>query len=373
MTDIQSRLNVSGIELSLATSFQLLSPDLQKRWLELSVFPDTFDHPAAAAVWEVAPGAARDALSDLLKYSLAQWNSATDRYRLHDLVRDFTGSRLDETERAAGQAHHAAHYKGVLASADDLYLGAHVLEGLALFDLEWANIRAGQAWAAARAAQDDSAARLCIEYPDAGAWVLGLRQHPRQRIEWLAAALSSARRLKDRPAEGLTLGNLGNAYHRLGDYRRDIEFHEQALAVAREIKDRRFEGTALNSLGVAYDSLGEYHRAIGFHEQRLAIAREIGDRRGESYALCNLGNAYDALGDHRRAIEFYEPSLAIAREIGDRRGEGTALLNRALALAATGNRAQAVSDAEGALRILDQIDDPDAARVRAILAEWRKP
>src|SRR5229473_6964719 len=334
MRDAQQRLKLTGVELSLTTSSELLDPALRFRWYQLAVFPDSFDRPAAAALWEVQPDAAQDTLSDLSsKYSLIEWNPNTGRYRLHDLVRDFTASHLDDPARPAAQNRHAAYYKNVLAEADRLFLqgGAAIGQGLALFDTEWANIRTGQAWAAANAALADSAARLCAEYPNAGAYVLSLRLHPRERIGWLETAVRAARELGDRRAESYALGNLGNAYDSLGEYRRAIEFHEQHLAIARELGDRQGEANALGNLGVAYDSLGEYRRAIGFHEQTRAIAHEIGDRQGEAYAL----------------------------------------FNGASALVKLGRPAEAIPRAESALKIFEQIESPDAATTRAALAEWR--
>ena len=65
-------------------------------------------------------------------------------------------------------------------------------------------------------------------------------------------------------------------------------------------------------------------------------------------------------------------TLAIAREIGDRRGEGNALWNMSLALDQLGERAQAIQHAEQALIIREQIEDPNAAKVRAKLATWRE-
>jgi tetratricopeptide (TPR) repeat protein len=216
----------------------------------------------------------------LHRYSLVEWNSTTGRYRLHDLARDFTTLRLDEPMRVAADGRHAAYYKEVLAAAEEKYLsgGAAVIEGLALFDLEWGNIKVGQAWAAAYRERDQAAAQLCKTYPDAGVYVLALRQRPREQISWLDAALDSAKRLGDRVHEGSALGNLGIAYRSLGEYRRAIEFHEQHLAIARAIGHRRGESNALGNLGNAYHLLGEYRGAIEFHEQNLTIAREIGDR-----------------------------------------------------------------------------------------------
>jgi tetratricopeptide (TPR) repeat protein len=114
------------------------------------------------------------------------------------------------------------------------------------------------------------------------------------------------------------------------------------------------------------------HKAIKLFEQHLATAREIADRRGEASTLGNLGNAYAILGNARKAIELYEQALAIRRETGDRRGEGNDLWNSADEFWKLGDRAQAIARAEAALRIREAIDDPNAAKVRAALAEWRK-
>jgi tetratricopeptide (TPR) repeat protein len=194
----------------------------------------------------------------------------------------------------------------------------------------------------------------------------------RKAIEFYEQHLAISREIGDRRGEANALGNLGNAYFRLGDTRKAIEFYEQQLVIAREIGDRHGEGNALGNLGNAHRHLGDTRKAIEFYEQRLVIAREIGDRRGEGNALGNLGNAYAALGDARKALEFYEQALVIDREIGDRRGEGNDLWNSALALETLGDRAQAIARAEAALRIFEAIEDPNAAMVRARLAEWRK-
>ncbi|MFZ0888558.1 MAG: tetratricopeptide repeat protein [Candidatus Binataceae bacterium] len=265
------------MDLSLTVSADLLSADLKDRWLQLAVFPDSFDRPGAAAVWGLPPDAAQDTLGDLLRCSLLEWNPASLRYRMHDLVRDFVGSRLSGPPRAGAESRHAAYYKNVLAAADQLYQrgGEAVLQGLALFDLEWGNVRAGQAWSAAHVSGDDAAARLCVDYPDAGVYVLSLRLHPRELIDWLVAALGAARRLGDRGAEDNALGNLGNAYHSLGDYRRAIEFHERSLAISREIGDREGEAAALYNSALALDPLSDRAQAIARAEAALKIYEQI--------------------------------------------------------------------------------------------------
>ena len=360
--DAKQRLSL--VEASLALSYDLLSPELQRFWRMLAVFPDSFDHSAAAAVWwedlEKADDA-KDRLSDLLARSLMEWDETTGRYRLHDLARLFADAQLskDEPEKYQAQFRHAEHYKNVLAAAKELYKkgGDQIMQGLKLFDAEWINIQAGQAWAAANAVRDKAAAKFCNAYPDAGAHILGLRLHPRDWINWLEAALTAARQLQHKQAEGVHLGNLGTVYAALGEPRRAIEYLEQNLAIAREIGDRRGEGNALGNLGLVYADLGEPRRAIEYYEQRLVIAREIGDRRGEGQSLGNRGAAYAALGEPRRAIEYYEQDLVIAREIGDRRGEGAALGNLGAAYFDLGEPRRAIEYFEQHLAIAREIGD----------------
>ncbi len=277
LTDARQRLNL--IEASLGLSYDLLSAELQQRWRTLAVFPVTFDAAAAAVVWATDRDAAQDALGELVKYSLLNWNDAIARYSLHDLARLFADSRMSDDERNTGQARHAAHYADVLGAADDLYLqgGAAIMRGLALFDAEWTNIQAGQAWAARHAGDDDINARLCVRYPDAGAYVLSLRQHPREQVNWLQQALVAARKANDRRGEGNALGNLGLAYAALGEPRRAIEFYEQALVIRREIGDRRGEGTDLWNMSVTLDVLGERVQAIAHAEAALKIREQIED------------------------------------------------------------------------------------------------
>ena len=157
-------------------SFGMLDARLQAFWCWVGVFPWDFDREAAAAVGEIAPAAARKALGELLKHCMIDYDEETKRYRLHDLSRVYAVSRLGEAERYGAELRHARYFKGLLDSADALYMkgGASMAGGLALFDREWANIEAGQAWAASRAASDEAAAGLCSDYPDAGTFYLAL-------------------------------------------------------------------------------------------------------------------------------------------------------------------------------------------------------
>ncbi len=241
-------------------------------------------------------------------------------YALHQVLHAFALAELREAgEEAQARLAHARHYLEVAGAADELYRrgGEDLRRGLALFDREWPHIRAGHDWAVEHAETDEEATRLCSAYPDAAVDCLDLRLSPGEKIPWLEAAVEAARRLGDREAEGVHLGNLGLAYAALGEVRKAIGFYEQALAIDREIGDRRGEGADLGNLGNAYAALGEVRKAIGYYEQALEIAREIGDRRGEGNSLGNLGLAYKRLGDVARAQELWQEALRIFEEIED--------------------------------------------------------
>lgn len=313
----EGKEKLAPVEASLQTSYDLLTEERRRLWRLLSVFPDTFDAEAVAAVWSLEGDDASADLGELVRCSLVDWEETEGRYRLHDLARAFAGEKITAAERAEVQRLHANHFLKVLRSADSLYEkgGQDFRLGLALFDLEWSNIRAGQAWAATQFRDHKEAADLCSGYPDAGAYCLDLRLHG-EKIQWMNDAIVASRYSGDREAEGNHLGNLGLAYADLGERQRAIEFYEQRLTIAREIGDRRGEGSALGNLGIAYAVLGEPRRAIEFCEQQLTIAREIGDRRGEGHASWNLGLILEKEGYLTRAADLMQVFVDYRREIG---------------------------------------------------------
>jgi tetratricopeptide (TPR) repeat protein len=73
--------------------------------------------------------------------------------------------------------------------------------------------------------------------------------------------------------------------------------YENALALARELRDRRAEGLWLGNLGDVLRELGDYPSAAAMTTEALAAAREVGDRKREGVWLGNLGDIQLALGD----------------------------------------------------------------------------
>ncbi|CAH3151089.1 unnamed protein product, partial [Pocillopora meandrina] len=161
----------------------------------------------------------------------------------------------------------------------------------------------------------------------------------------------------DKHGEGGAYGNLGNAYHSLGDFKKAIEYHNLHLKIAKEVGDKHGEGRAYGNLGIAYDSLGDFKKAKEYHNLDLKIAKEVGDKHGEGNAYGNLGNAYHSLSDSKKAIEYHNLNLKIAKEVGDKHGEGRAYGNLGNAYHFLGDFKKAIEYHNLHLEIAKEIGD----------------
>ncbi|MBK9315545.1 MAG: tetratricopeptide repeat protein [Acidobacteria bacterium] len=347
------------IDAVLETSYDLLGDGLQKLWRSLGVFTDTFDIAAAASLWHVNPVHAQGMMDRLLAFNLVDRNRLSGRFRLHDLMSRFADDRMTDAERSIALHRHAAHYQSVLHEADAFYEqgGEFLKRGLDLLDLEWHNIQVGQVWAAMRSENDRAACELCNSYPDAGKYVLDLRQHPRERIRWSEAALAASRILKRRKAIGRHLVALGDSYSSLSEVDQAIECYEQALQLSHSIHDRTDEADALSGLGKVHFICGEFDKAREYHNAVLEIARRMGDKRREAIGLGNLAETILAVGEANNARAIFEHQMKLARRIGDRRTESVALGGLGLSILTLGDPHKALDLLNQQLTITREIGD----------------
>jgi len=174
-------------------------------------------------------------------------------------------------------------------------------------------------------------------------------------IELYEQALQINREIGDRRGEGITLGNIGQAFFALGEGRKAIDFYNEHLKFAREVGDRRGEGNALGNIGQALAASGDLHRAIDFYNEHLKLAREVGDRRGEGNALAGLGDVNYFLGEYRKSVELYQQSLSIVREIDNRRTELKILNNLGRVSVLLNELPKAIEYGKRSLDVLDSL------------------
>lgn len=372
LRDWPQRSDFDVVRASLELSLAGLAPAAIERWSMLGVFAGSFDRRGLMAVWsEPDEDAALDRIGALVGRGLVEVESAggVSRHRLHDRVRDFARERLGE-QAAETFRRHAQHYGQRLAEMEDDHLKGHdaALGAFASFDVERSNIESGWRWSVGRLEEDEGAMRLACDYPDAGACILGLRQSPAEQVTWLEPALSAARGLGDRDAEGVHLGSLGSAQRALGDLTRATDCFEEGLVISRELGDRPNEAVYLGNLAEVHGDRGDLDRAIACFEKAVAIDRELGDRRREGTDLANLANACFEQGDIPRALKRFERALVIHRETGDRDGQAQVHFALALLHRSVGHRDWARSHAADAWRIRESLGSPLTDLTRRLLA-----
>jgi len=189
-----------------------------------------------------------------------------------------------------------------------------------------------------------------------------------QALDRYASSLRLYRRLGNRLGEArihLDLCILAEHQGRCADA---LDHAEQALRLCQATGDKAGEAGMLNSVAWCHGLLGDYQQARAFCRQALTLNVDVGDLSTEGRAWDTLGYAEHHLGNLGEAATCYERALSIAREVGDRWFEADALTHLGETSHAAGQPAQTREAWQQALAILDDIQHPDANKVRAKLA-----
>lgn len=139
--------------------------------------------------------------------------------------------------------------------------------------------------------------------------------------------LALYREQHDRHGEAVVLGQIGNCYESMSDYRRAIDYFQRSLAMKQQLGDRLEEGKTLSNLGLVYWHTGDYTKAIDDQNHALDIGRQLKHPQLQAAAHNNLGLVYDELGDYPRSLANYQQALELFRAIKQPEGEGEALGN----------------------------------------------
>jgi DNA-binding SARP family transcriptional activator len=417
---------VVSVRAVFSWSYRQLSAGAARMFRLLGLHPGPdISFPAAASLAAVNQTEARRRVRELAGAHLIA-EHAPGRYAFHDLLRAYATDRALDTDTATGRE--AAvdrvldHYLHTASRAVILLRPSHEPVILATpspgaVPEQPADHRDALAWFQAEHQVLLAAVTLAdSSRSDSHAWQLPWAMEPFLQNcghyqEWAAAqrtALAAATRLRDTAAQAVSsrllaacctdlgdndqaldhyasslrlyrcLGNrLGEAkvQHNLGwlavrqGRNADALGHaEQALRLLRASGRKVAEAEALNAVGWCHGLLGDYQQARAFCRQALAVGAEVADRRVEGYVWDSLGYAEHHLGNLGEAVACYERALGIAREIGDRWVEAAILTHIGDTRHAAGDLPQAREAWQQALGILDDIQHPDADRVRAKLA-----
>jgi DNA-binding SARP family transcriptional activator len=234
---------------------------------------------------------------------------------------------------------------------------------------EWAAAQRTALAAATRlsdtAGQAVSRRLLATAYDDLGNY--------EQALDYYMTGLELYRRLGDRCGQARTLAGLGMLAARQGRYRDALSYEEQTLRLYQAVGHKALEAVTLYGIGWDHCLLGDFEQARAFCQQALTLNAEVGNRDVDAAIWDSLGYAEHHLGNLTEAAACYQRALGIIREFGDRWRETVTLTHLGDTWHAAGDQPRAREAWQQALAILEDLDHPDAGKVRAKLAASTLP
>ena len=332
----------------LGTSYTDLAENERRAFRLLGLVPGTdVDTYAAAALLDLDLRGTERLLDLLLDHNLLM-ESATGRYRMHDLVRLYAAGRAASTEHEAERE--------------------EAVERL----LSWYAESTQTAWQ--KVDPHRTPERPAAQIGQVGPLAFTDSEHA---LGWydreagnLLAAAGLARTL-DRPAIGLKLANgLLNFLFIRGNPVNQLEQAEFGLRCAQALGDLEAQSRMSRRKGVSLFHQGLHDEAIEANAAAAALARSAGFPRPEADAMVSLSAAAAAAGRVDESIAAGQRAVALFEGLGLPRRAVGPLINMSAALNLADRNAEAIPLVEQAVRLSRESGDPvDLAMSLAQLAE----
>jgi DNA-binding SARP family transcriptional activator len=415
----------TNVRTVLSWSYRMLTPASTRLFRRLGLHPGPdISASAAASLAGVPPSQVRPLLIELANAHLVVEHLPA-RYTFHDVLRAYAQDLVDGHDTADERC--AATYRMLDHYLHTAHLANRLLQPHR--DAITVGQPISGVTAEAPADHDQALAWFAAEYRvllaaidhavdtgfDSHAWKLAwtlvtfLDRRGYWR-EWAAAqhvALAAARRLTDEPAQIHVHRQLAGAYARLGrfadaldHYRQAFDLQsrsgdrlgqarghfdigwalarqnrhaeavphaEQAMGLYRAAGHRRGEAQALNTLAWSRAQLGDYDQALSYAQQALALFQELDDVVWQAATWDTLGYAHHQLNHHSQAILCYGQALEMFSRLGDRYEQADTLIRLGEAHHRAGNRDAGNASWRQAVDILNDLDHPDAERLRGRL------
>lgn len=356
-------------------SYEDLPPERQRFFRSLGFFPGTDIDGYVGAVLGAIPAAeARQHLEALYDDHLIEEHPG-NRYRLHDLLRDYARGLADEgdsMENLQTVQRVCAYYLAALADANRRIVRGGAVLPPPLGDasrletpsmdsraaaLGWLENERPNVLACIRRANSLSLYDLVIRLAaamgpflrQAGPWDQAVGLHRR--------AAEAARHTGDRRALADALAELGVVRRFMAAYPEASEALNEAVAEYDAVGERRGKADALNQAGIVWYLTADNDAAALAQTEALAIYREVGHRLGQANALADLGMVRRQTSRFDEAVEAQTEALAIYRELGDRYGEANSLRDLGIVHCLKGEYELATRRHQEAFDIYLELDD----------------
>ncbi|KOV84025.1 NB-ARC domain-containing protein [Nocardia sp. NRRL S-836] len=352
-------------------SLRALDPDARLLFRAIGAHPGSGITVRAAAAMAALPARrVHEALDALAEARLLDQAGELDRFKLHDLLREFSASLLEDAEeRMAIERRMLDYYLRTAERADQKMFstGFRVPTSDSAEDvdaLEFTDVAAAHHWGTVEAQNLVALVRFALEagYLEHAVQIpqlvgeIWLRQGlTGDVLNLLHAGIAAAEQLGE-PAEedaaALRL-QLGFTHLQRQEYRQaEYHVHQAHLGFVRAAGDQTVGiAVCLHTGARILVATGSILMGIDSHERALAMVRQLGERgRGiEKFFLLRAGEAYKHAFEYERAADYYCQALELARTQEDEATEATVLLLLGALRFAQERTAEARGFAEAAL------------------------
>jgi predicted ATPase/transcriptional regulator with XRE-family HTH domain len=356
-----------SMEAVFDATWQRLGEREQKIFAQLSVFRGGFTREAIVHV----TGATLAQLRSLAAGSLIVYDHERNRYKVHELLRQYGALRLSdapELAQAANQAH-SDFYFALLRRRQDALKSRGLQTDLLILDIEADNLSRAWDWAAQEGRIEGIRETLdglglylqwrgrsdegTIAFRSAAAALqkAGEIRHLVRALAWQALFVRSlgqfdnAADLLDQCRHHLDAASLGDEGARNEDFRseqafmllqigaaesaRDTDAAEQrflqSLAIFEALGEDYFVAEVLLGLGHIHLIQGDFDTQRQYVERALDTYRTLGNVRGTAAALSMLADIDSYRGRLISGLELGFEALASFRSLGDTAGTATCL------------------------------------------------
>ena len=375
-----------AVSAAFDLSYAGLPADLRRLLRRLGLFPGGEIEPwAVAALDGTDLAAARRGLNALYDRHLLT-ETEPDRFRLHDLLRDYVIRLAEEdpaAERTEAVARLADFYLGAAASAGRLITTGRrhppVPAPAATEPVtvpEFTDLHAPNRWLATERLNLDAVLRLTASrYPAHAVAILAscaaflARGYGTQGLKLSLSVLQTAGTAGDEPLHGWAFLGAAEFQRATGDLPGALASTSQAVDLFRSATDTAGEADAILHLGWMYHLTGDYQVAARHLAQALGLFRSLGDELGEAHALSLLAWVDYSTTDYQSAVSKARQAARVYAKHGLADGLRSAQYQLAVVQQETGDFPAAMASFAAALEATLSLRDRHAeATMRAHLA-----
>ncbi|PQJ12982.1 hypothetical protein CJD36_004355 [Flavipsychrobacter stenotrophus] len=336
-------------------SYGSLSQNEQKMFQMMGVYPGlNFTVGACAAMLCLPIETAQELVEYLVEESLVV-ETSLERYRLHDLLREFSRNKYRATGDNDGENKAILqlidYYLHLLRNANNILYPNQFRVKIELGDdinnrEDHPSIELALAWF------EDEIDNLfaILQFAFKRKWDIKYWQLSQMMAGYLKRSISSFRVIEihsnafnfsetsnDLEMKASSLTELAFAYHESGNFNKAIELFEKAEVIWGGISNDDGLAYTLNGHGFTLERLGLYEDALNILTKAIAVHEFCENEYGQAFTLNNTGAVYWRMEKYEIALSFFEKALKIREKLEDWVGIGSTTNNMAFSHLRLGN------------------------------------